>query len=71
MIGAIDEAKKKAPPIKAEAKPKSGAEPETKPAAKGTPKPAVDSKAKSEPQPMLAPKSKPEAEHAAADAHES
>ena len=71
MIGAIDEAKKKAPPLKPEAKPKSGAEPETKPAAKGDSKPAVDSKAKSEPQPMLAPKSKPEAEHAAADAHES
>ena len=71
MIGAIDEAKKKAPPAKAEAKPKSGSEPEIKPAAKGDSKPAVDSKAKSEPQAMLAPKSKPEAEHAAADAHES
>jgi F-type H+-transporting ATPase subunit beta len=71
MIGAIDEAKKKAPPGKAETKPKSGAEPETKPAAKGDPKPAVDSKAKPAPQPMPAPKSKPEAEHAAADAHES
>ena len=71
MIGAIDEAKKQAPPAKAEAKPKSGSEPEIKPAAKGDSKPAVDSKAKSEPQAMLAPKSKPEAEHAAADAHES
>ena len=71
MIGAIDEAKKKAPPDKVEAKPESGAEPGIKPVAKVAAKPAVDSKAKSEPQPMLAPKSKPEAEHAAADAHES
>jgi len=71
MIGAIDEAKKQAPPAKGEAKPKSGSEPEIKPAAKGDSKPAVDSKAKSEPQAMLASKSKPEAEHAAADAHES
>src|SRR5665213_1820400 len=43
MIGAIDEAKKKAPSDKVEAKPESGAEPETKPAAKGDPNPAVNS----------------------------
>jgi hypothetical protein len=71
MIGAIDEAKKKVPPDKVEAKPESGAEQAIKPVAKVAAKPAIDSKAKSEPQPMLAPKSKPEAEHGAADAHES
>jgi F-type H+-transporting ATPase subunit beta len=71
MIGAIDEAKKKAPPDKVEAEPESKAEPGIKPATKVAAKPAVDSKAKSEPQAMVAPKSKPEAEHAAADAHES
>ena len=64
MIGAIDEAKKKAPADKSAAK----AEPE----AKGDPKPAADSKskAKSEPQPKPEPKPKPEVEHAA-DTHES
>lgn len=53
MIGAIDEAKKKAPP--------------DKPDAKTGPKPAADStaKAKSEPQPKPEPKPKPEVEHAA------
>ncbi|HUV66003.1 MAG TPA: F0F1 ATP synthase subunit beta [Sedimentisphaerales bacterium] len=58
MIGAIDEAKKKASPDKS--------------AAKGYPKPAVDSKpkAKSDPQPKPEPKPKPEVEHAA-DTHES
>ena len=67
MIGAIDEAKKKAAPGKPEAKAESGA----KPAAKPDPKPAADSKpeGKSEPQPK--PKPKPEVEHAAADTHES
>ncbi len=55
MIGAIGEAKKKAPP--------------DKPEAKADPNPAADyeSKAKSEPQP----KPKPEVEHAAADTHAS
>jgi len=68
MIGAIDEAKKKAPPDKPVAK----AEPGATPAAKGDPKPAVDSKpkAKSEPQPKPEPKAKPEVEHAA-NPHES
>jgi len=63
MIGAIDEAKKKAPPDKPEAKTEPGA----KPAAKADPKPAADSKskAKPEPQPKPEPKPKPEVEHAA------
>jgi len=69
MIGAIDEAKKKAPSDKPAAK----AEPGAKPAAKADPKPAADSKPKtgSEPQPKPEPKSKPEVEHAAADTHAS
>ena len=62
MIGAIDEAKKKAPPDKPEAK----AEPGAKPAAKADSK----SKAESEPQPKPEPKPQPEAQHAA-DTHES
>jgi F-type H+-transporting ATPase subunit beta len=68
MIGAIDEAKKKAPPDKPEAK----AEPGAKPAAKADPKPADDSKpkAKSEQQPKPEPKPKPEVVHAA-DSHAS
>jgi F-type H+-transporting ATPase subunit beta len=64
MIGAIDEAKKKAPPDKAAAKPKPGAKPE----AKVDPKPAVDSKAKTKVEPQ--PKPKQEVEHAAGT-HES
>jgi F-type H+-transporting ATPase subunit beta len=69
MIGAIDEAKKKAPPDKPVAKAEPGAEPATK----GAPKPAADSKpkAKSEPQPKPEPTPKPEVEHAATDTHES
>jgi F-type H+-transporting ATPase subunit beta len=68
MIGAIDEAKKKASPNQPESKPEPGAEP----LAKADPKPATDakSKAKSEPQPKSGPEPKPEVEHAA-DAHES
>jgi F-type H+-transporting ATPase subunit beta len=64
MIGAIDEAKKKAPPGKAEATPKPGSKPE----AKVDPKPAVDSKAKAKVEPQ--PKPKQEVEHAAGT-HES
>jgi F-type H+-transporting ATPase subunit beta len=64
MIGAIDEAKKKGPPDKAEAKAKPGAKPE----AKVDPKPAVDSKAKTKVEPQ--PKPKQEVEHAAGT-HES
>jgi F-type H+-transporting ATPase subunit beta len=77
MIGAIDEAKKKAPPTKPQAKDKPGAKPEAKPEAKDAPKPdaAADSKNKAEPQPKpgpeLKPEPKPEAEHAAAGTHES
>jgi F-type H+-transporting ATPase subunit beta len=69
MIGAIDQAKKKAPPDKPETKATPGA----KPAAKADPKPAADSKpkAKSEPPPQPRPKLEPEVEHAGADAHES
>jgi F-type H+-transporting ATPase subunit beta len=69
MIGAIDQAKKKAPPDKPETK----ATPRAKPAAKADPKPAADSKpkAKSEPQPQPKPKLEPEVEHAGADTHES
>ncbi len=68
MIGAIDEAKKKAPPEKPVAKTESGG----KPAVKGDPKPVGDSKSTaktaSPPKPEL--KSKQEGEHAD-DAHES
>ena len=64
MIGAIDEAKKKAPPDKADAKPKPGSKPE----AKVDPKPAVDSKAKTNVEPQ--PKPKQKVEHAAGT-HES
>ncbi len=69
MIGAIDEAKKKAPPDKPEAK----AEPGATPAAQAEPKPAAasESTAQPEPQSKPAPKSKPEVEHAGADTHES
>jgi F-type H+-transporting ATPase subunit beta len=76
MIGAIDEAKKKAPPDK----PATKAEPGGKPAAKAKPKatadsqPAADSEAKPDVQPQPKkpePKSKPEVEDAAADTHES
>jgi F-type H+-transporting ATPase subunit beta len=69
MIGAIDQAKKKAPPDNPETK----ATPRAKPAAKADPKPAADSKpkAKSEPQPQPKPKLEPEVEHAGADTHES
>jgi F-type H+-transporting ATPase subunit beta len=68
MIGAIDEAKKKAPPDKPEAKAKPGDN--TK--AKDDSKLAADSKpkAKSEPQSKIDPKLKPEVEHAT-DAHAS
>jgi F-type H+-transporting ATPase subunit beta len=68
MIGAIDEAKKKAPPDKPEAKTKPGAGP----AAKAGPKLVADSepKTKSEPRPKPEPEPKPEVKHAA-DAHES
>ena len=67
MIGAIDEAKKKASPDQPESKPEPGAEP----LAKANPKPATDAKAKakSEPQPKSGPEPKPEVEHAA-NAHE-
>jgi F-type H+-transporting ATPase subunit beta len=69
MIGAIDQAKKKAPPDKPEAKTTPGAQS----AAKGDSKPTADSKpkAKSEPQPQPKPKPEPEVEHAGADTHES
>ena len=68
MIGAIDEAKKKAPPDK----PAAEAEPGAKAAAKGDAKPVADSKSKanSEPQPKPEPKPQREVEHAA-DTHES
>jgi F-type H+-transporting ATPase subunit beta len=67
MIGAIDEAKKKAPPDKPEAKTEPGA----KPAAKAKPKPAADpkSKARSEPQPQPKLTPEPEVAHAAVDTH--
>ena len=69
MIGAIDQAKTKAPPDKPEAK----AEPGATPAAQAEPKPAAasESTAQPEPQSKPAPKSKPEVEHAGADTHES
>jgi F-type H+-transporting ATPase subunit beta len=68
MIGAIDEAKKKAPSDK----PTTKVEPGAKPAAKADPKPAADSKpkARSEPQPKPEPKPKSEVEDAPADTHE-
>ena len=62
MIGAIEEAKEKAPSDKRAAK----ADPGAKPATKVDPKPVADSTSKSEPQP----KPKPEVEHAV-DTHES
>jgi F-type H+-transporting ATPase subunit beta len=67
MIGAIDEAQKKAKTDKPAAK----AEPESKP--KGAPEVADDSKpkAKSDPPPHSESKSKPEIEDATDDAHES
>jgi len=64
MIGAIDEAKKKASPDKPEDK----AEPGAKPAVKADLKSAADSKSKP---PKPEPKSKPEVEHAISDTHES
>jgi F-type H+-transporting ATPase subunit beta len=68
MIGAIDEAKKKASPDQPEIKPEPGAEP----LAKADPKSATDAKpkAESEPQPKSGPEPKPEVEHAA-EVHES
>jgi F-type H+-transporting ATPase subunit beta len=68
MIGAIDEAKKKATSDKPAAK----AESRTKPAAKADPDPDADakSKAKSEPRQKPVPKPQPEVEHATS-AHES
>ena len=62
MIGAIDEAKKKAPPDKPVAK----VEPGAKPAAMADPKTAADAKpkAKLEPQQKSESKPKPEVEHA-------
>jgi F-type H+-transporting ATPase subunit beta len=67
MIGAIDEAKKKAPPSKAEVK----VEPGAKPAANAGPKPAADSKSKDSTEPKAEPKLKPEVERAAVGTHES
>jgi F-type H+/Na+-transporting ATPase subunit beta len=68
MIGAIDEAKKKVPPVKSETKAKH----EDKAKANTEPKHDVDSKpeVKSEPHPKVDPKLKPEVEHAT-DAHAS
>jgi len=63
MIGAIDEAKKKAQP----GKPEGNAEAGAKPAAKTDPKPTAESKSKGDAEP----KPKPEVEHAAAGTHES
>jgi len=62
MIGAIDEAKRKAPPDK----PAARAEPGAKPAAKADQRPAADSesKARSKPQATPEPKPEPEVEHA-------
>jgi F-type H+-transporting ATPase subunit beta len=62
MIGAIDEAKKKAQPGKPEGKAEAGA----KPAAKAGRKPAADSESKGDAEP----KPKPEVEHAAAGTHD-
>jgi F-type H+-transporting ATPase subunit beta len=64
MIGAIDEAKKKAPPDKPEAKTKPGL------AAKADPKPVADSESKTRSEPKPEPEPKPEVKHAA-DTHES
>jgi F-type H+-transporting ATPase subunit beta len=68
MIGAIDEAKKKVPPVKSETKAKH----EDKAKANTEPKPDVDSKpeVKSEPHPKVDPNLKSEVEHAT-DAHAS
>jgi F-type H+/Na+-transporting ATPase subunit beta len=67
MIGAINEAKKNAPPDKPEGKAEGGA----KPAAKADPKPTADSKTNTEPQAAPEPKLKSEVEHAAAGTHDS
>ena len=68
MIGAIDEARKKAPPDQSAGK----AEPGAKPAAKAAPKPAAatEPNAQSEPHPKSEPKPQMEVEHAA-DTHDS
>jgi F-type H+-transporting ATPase subunit beta len=68
MIGAIDEAKKKAP----RDQPTGKAEPGANPAAKGDTKSAVDStpKAQSEPQSEPEPKPKSEVGCGATDTHE-
>jgi F-type H+/Na+-transporting ATPase subunit beta len=66
MIGAIDEAKKKSPPDKPDAKTETG----IKPAAKVEPKPDTDSKSKTQPKPESKENHKQEAVHAE-DAHES
>ena len=65
MIGAIDEAKKEAPPDKPEGKAGSAA----KPAAKTDPTPAAASKSKVKSEPQQKPE--PEVEHAGTDKHES
>jgi F-type H+-transporting ATPase subunit beta len=69
MIGAIDEARRKAKT----GKPVAKAEPESKTEVKGDPQPTADSKpkAKSDPQPKPEPTPEPKVEHAAADTHES
>jgi len=66
MIGAIDEAKKKSPSDKSDAKTESG----IKPAAKIEPKTDTDSKSKKQPKPGAKENHKQEAVHAE-DAHES
>jgi F-type H+-transporting ATPase subunit beta len=70
MIGAIDEAKKKAPPDKPEARDETGA----KAVAKADPKPHADSKSKGKTEPHSRPDQKPapkpEVEHAT-DTHDS
>jgi F-type H+-transporting ATPase subunit beta len=63
MIGAIDEAKEKAPPDKPVAK----AEPGAKPAAMADPKTAADAKPKAELEPQQKSESKPEPEVEHAD----
>jgi len=68
MIGAIDEAKEKAPPDKRVDKADTGAKPAEKDDQKTTA--ASKFKSKSEPQPKPEPKPKPEVEHAV-DTHES
>ena len=76
MIGAIDEAKKNAPPDKPVAKAESGAKPEAKADpktaadAKPKAKPEAQTKSESKPEAQAEPKPKPEVEHAA-DAHAS